>query len=116
VRGFLRLVGSNVRLASPLPPAFERGARVLLTERDPAEAEIPLDELASAPFPKLVVSGAHHPAFDAVCDVLERRLGAERAVIPGAGHSIQRTGRFSERLEAFLRASQRSQPQTGSPR
>ena len=42
------------------------------------------------PFPKLVVSGAHHPAFDAICDVLERELDAERAVLPGAGHAVQR--------------------------
>ena len=35
---------------------------------------IPLDELAAAPFPKLVISGGHNAAFDAVCDVLEERL------------------------------------------
>ena len=44
-----------------------------IVERGPWEAEIPLDALAAAPFPKLVVSGAHHPAFDAICDVLEQR-------------------------------------------
>jgi hypothetical protein len=63
----------------------------------------PARQLAAAPFPKLVFSGGHHPAFEAVCDVLERRLGAERAVITGAGHSVQRTGRpFNERLDEFL--------------
>jgi hypothetical protein len=42
-----------------------------------------------------------------VCDVLEERLGAERAVIPGARHSVQRTGPpFNERLEAFLRSAE----------
>jgi pimeloyl-ACP methyl ester carboxylesterase len=102
LRGFLERVGSNVRLPSPLPPRLARGAQVLLTERAPSEAEIPLAELARAPFPKLVVSGAHHPAFDAVCDELEAKLGAARAVIPGAGHSVQRTGPFNERLERFL--------------
>jgi hypothetical protein len=69
---------------------------------------IPFDVLANTPFPKLVVSGAHSAAFDAVCDVLEARLGAERAVLPGAGHSVQRLGepfnevlvRFVERAEA----------------
>jgi pimeloyl-ACP methyl ester carboxylesterase len=104
LRRFLELVGSDTRPPSPLPPELERGARILLVERGPWEAQIPLDELAAAPFPKLVVSGAHHPAFDAVCDVLEQRLGAERAVIPGAGHSVPRTGApFNERLEEFLR-------------
>jgi pimeloyl-ACP methyl ester carboxylesterase len=103
---FIGLVGSNVTLPDPLTPELERGARLLMVERPPWEAEIPLDALSRAPFPKLVVSGGHHPAFDAVCDVLERRLGAERAVIPGAGHSVQRTGApFNERLEAFLRSA-----------
>jgi hypothetical protein len=52
-----------------------------------------------------VISGAHHAAFDAVCDVLEQRLEAERAILPGAGHSIPRAPGYPERLEAFLDAS-----------
>lgn len=107
LRSFLELTGSAYRPPSPLPPPFERGARLLMVERGSWEAEIPLDDLARAPFPKLVVSGGHHPAFEAVCDVLEERLGSERAVIPGAGHSVQRTGApFNERLEAFLDAAE----------
>lgn len=103
LRGFLRLVGAALDPPSPLPPPLRRGAEMLMVERGPWEAEIPLDELARASFPKLVVSGAHHPGFDVVCDVLEQRLSAERAVIPGAGHSVQRTGApFNERLEEFL--------------
>ena len=50
---------------------------------------VPLDELAAARVPTLVVSGAHHEAFDAICDVLEARLGAERLVLPGSGHNPQ---------------------------
>jgi pimeloyl-ACP methyl ester carboxylesterase len=106
LRGFLSLVGSSIALPDPLTPELERGARLSMVERGPWDAEIPLDALAAAPFPKLVVSGAHNAAFDAVCDVLERRLDAERAVIPGAGHSVQRTGApFNERLERFLTAA-----------
>lgn len=104
---FLRLVGSGLAPGGRLSPELERGARLLRTERDPWEAEIPLDVLAAAPFPKLVFSGAHHAAFDAVCDVLVERLGGERAVLPGAGHSIQRTGPpCNERLEEFLLAAE----------
>lgn len=102
LRGFLARVGSDVQLPEPLPPDLEQGARALRAERPPWEAQIPLDELAAGPFPKLVVSGAHHPAFDAVCDVLEERLGAERAVLPGAGHSLPRAPGYPERLETFL--------------
>jgi pimeloyl-ACP methyl ester carboxylesterase len=103
---FAALVGSNMALPDPLTPELERGARLLRVERPPWEAEIPLDALAATPFPKLVVSGGHMRAFEAVCDVLEERLAAERAVIVGAGHSVQRTGApCNERLEAFLRAA-----------
>src|SRR5262249_61393123 len=83
-----------------------QGAGTLMVERSPAEAEIPLDELARTPFPKLVVSGRHSPAFEALCDVLEERLGAERAVLPGAGHSVQRLGEpFNELLAGFVEAA-----------
>jgi pimeloyl-ACP methyl ester carboxylesterase len=101
-KGFLALVGSELRLPDPLPPGLEQSIRATMAERPPWEAEIPLDELAAAPFPKLVVSGAHEPGFDAVCDVLEQRLGAERAVVPGAGHSLMRAPGFAERLLAFF--------------
>jgi pimeloyl-ACP methyl ester carboxylesterase len=99
---FLPLVGSAMRLPDPLTPELETGARAALAERPPHEAEIPLDDLAAAAFPKLVVSGAHNAAFDAVCDVLQERLGAERAVLSGAGHSIPRAPGFNQRLEDFL--------------
>jgi hypothetical protein len=62
-----------------------------------------LEELLTAPFPKLVVSGAHHEAFEAVCERLAEGLGAERVVIRGFGHSVQRAAApFNERLEPFL--------------
>jgi pimeloyl-ACP methyl ester carboxylesterase len=102
LHGFLEAVGSGMRLQEPLPPDLEQGARAAMAERPPYEAEIPLDELAAAPFPKLVISGAHHPAFDAVCDVLEERLGAERAVVSGAGHSIPRAPGYTDTLMEFL--------------
>jgi hypothetical protein len=76
---------------------------MLMLERHPWEAEIPLDELAAAPFPKLVVSGGWSPAFDAVCDVLEERLDAQRAVLPGMGHNPQLLGEpFNEVLRSFV--------------
>ena len=102
LRGFLPAVGSTLVPPDPLPPGLEQGAQAASVERSPAEAEIPLADLARASFPKLVVSGAHSAAFDAVCDVLERELGAERAVLPGAGHSIPRAPGFNERLVEFL--------------
>jgi pimeloyl-ACP methyl ester carboxylesterase len=99
---FLPFVGSALQLPDPLPPALEQGARAALAERPPQEAVVPLDALAAAPFPKLVLSGAHNLAFDAVCDVLETRLVAERAVLPGAGHSLPRAEGYNAVLADFV--------------
>ena len=102
LRGFLALVGSSIP-PGDFTPELLQGARTLMVERPPSEAVIPFDELAGTPFPKFVVSGGHSAAFDAVCDVLEERLGAERAVLPGAGHSVQRLGEpFNELLASFV--------------
>ena len=110
LRAFLHCVGSSTP-PGDFSPALLQGARTLAVERYPWTAEPPLDELAATPFPKLVVSGAHNAAFDAVCDVLEQRLGANRAVLPGAGHSVPRLGEpFNELLAAFVTRSSGADP------
>ena len=102
LRGFLDAVGSAWHPPSPLPPDLEQGARTLVVERGPWEAEIPLDVLREAPFPKLVVSGAHNLAFEAICDALERELRAERVVLPGVGHTVPRHPDFNRVLTDFV--------------
>ena len=109
LRSFLRAVGSTFDPPSPLPPELEQGARALAVERGPWEAEIPLALLAATAFPKLIVSGAHHPAFDAICDTLERELRAERVVLPGYGHAAQRHPDFNARLADFVERAASSQ-------
>jgi pimeloyl-ACP methyl ester carboxylesterase len=105
LRGFLAAVNAPAPRGG-FSPALLQGARTLMVERYPWTAEIPLDALAATSFPKLVVSGGHSEAFDAVCDVLERRLGAERVVLTGAGHSVQRLGEpFNDVLAAFVEAA-----------
>jgi pimeloyl-ACP methyl ester carboxylesterase len=99
---FAPLVGSDLQIPNPLPPLLEASARAAVAERSAHEAAVPLDELAATIFPKLVVWGGHSAAFDAVCDVLERRLRARRAVLPGKAHSIPRLGEpFNELVAAF---------------
>ena len=110
LRTFLEAVGSAYDPPSPLPPELEQGARLLMNERGPWEAEIPLDELAATEFPKLVVSGAHHPAFDAICDRLERELSAERLVFPGFGHTVQRHPDFNGALADFVERAASPKP------
>jgi pimeloyl-ACP methyl ester carboxylesterase len=107
VRGFIEHVSSSARLPSPLPPDLQQSAALLQVERFPGEAVIPLDELRRAPFPKLVVSGGHHDAFERLCNVIAEGIGARRVVIEGAGHSVQRTGaRFNEEVERLWREAE----------
>jgi pimeloyl-ACP methyl ester carboxylesterase len=103
---FLRAVGSDpdafppefLDAALPLVPVFRNGRRFW-------EAELPLAEIAAATYPKVVVSGGHHPALEAMCDALAARIGAERRVVTGAGHEIQFTG---EPINEVLRSVWRS--------
>ena len=100
VEAFLAHVGAPLRLPDPLPPSLQQGAEAFLTERWPSEAVIPL---APLPYPVLGVTGDHESAFEAVGDVLERELQAERLVLRGAGHAVQNARGFNDRLLEFLR-------------
>jgi pimeloyl-ACP methyl ester carboxylesterase len=102
---FLPLVGVSMKLPDRLAPQLEAATRAAMVERPPHEAEIPLARLVATPFPKLVVTGAHNPALDAVADVLERELPATRAVLRGAGHNLPRAPGYNETLVAFLEAA-----------
>jgi pimeloyl-ACP methyl ester carboxylesterase len=102
LRRFLTAVGSRFDPPSPLPADLAQGAQALQVERGPWEAKIPLATLSAARFPKLVVSGAHHPAFEAICDVLEHELPAERLELPGYGHVAPLPPAFIEALADFV--------------
>ena len=109
---FLRLfrggAGSAYGTPEQLPEELLHGVELLKRERPSWEAEIPLEHLAAADFPVLVLSGGHSQAFEAVCDALADGLGAERAVVPGRGHTLPSTGEpYNQRLEAFLAAAER---------
>jgi pimeloyl-ACP methyl ester carboxylesterase len=104
---FLRAVGSDPDALSPelmaaavaLVPVFRRGRAIW-------ESGLPLAGLASAAYPKLVVSGGHSAGFDAICDDLAGQIGASRMVLAGAGHEIQFTGRpLNEALLALWRTT-----------
>ncbi|HEX2119598.1 MAG TPA: alpha/beta fold hydrolase [Acidimicrobiales bacterium] len=93
VVGFLKAVGSDpdefppdfLAVALPLVPVVRRARPIWYPD-------LPLRELAEAPFPKLVVSGGHSAGFDAICDDLAGQIGAARKVVAGAGHEVQFTG------------------------
>jgi pimeloyl-ACP methyl ester carboxylesterase len=109
---FLRLfrggAGSAFGTPERLPDELLGGVELLKRERPSWEAEIPMERLASADFPVLVLSGGHSPAFEAVCDALAEGLSAEREVIRGRGHTVPSTGDdYNRRLEAFLSEAER---------
>jgi acyl transferase domain-containing protein/pimeloyl-ACP methyl ester carboxylesterase len=103
---FLGLIGLPSELPEQLPRGMEHTTRLLMNSNPPFAARLRLDDLARHGLRTLVVSGGHSEVFDAICDRLEERLDAERAVIPGALHAVPATGEpFNERLERFLSAS-----------
>ena len=105
LRGFLAIVGGNIAIPGRLPPSLAEGVRATRAiRRRPWEGELPVGQLAAASFPKLVISGNHSPAFEAVCDALTARLRARRAYVAGAGHATPGTGHtFNDTLETFIR-------------
>jgi pimeloyl-ACP methyl ester carboxylesterase len=112
---FLAAFGLERPAGAELGEKERRAAITTSREPPPSEAEVPLDLLAAAPFPKLIVSGEWDTAppaareiagraLHAVCDVLEQRLRGEQARFAGAAHNPQLPGRpFNVRLRAFLR-------------
>jgi pimeloyl-ACP methyl ester carboxylesterase len=109
-RDFVQLfrsgVGSAHATPEEMPEWLARGAAHVMAERPPWESEPPLDALAAAPFPKLVISGRHSPVFETVCDALAERIGAERGTVSGRGHSIPLVGEpYNALLEGFLTSS-----------
>jgi pimeloyl-ACP methyl ester carboxylesterase len=103
LRAFRGGVGSTHDTPEHLTGELLHGARSLMRERPPWEADPPLDALRSAPFGKLVISGGHSAVFEAVCDAVATRLHARRAVIGGRGHTIPATGApYNACLHSFL--------------
>lgn len=104
---FLGAVGSTAKVPDPLPPAGEALVRAGDAERPPEEANLDFATIRGAGLPVLVISGGHMEAFEVVADAIARELDAARAILPGAGHSVQRLGpAFNDRLAAFVDAAE----------
>jgi pimeloyl-ACP methyl ester carboxylesterase len=98
--GFLAMIGSPAaEPPDPLPPELAQHTRLLMGERPPFDADLPTAALASAEFPKLVVSGGHDPTQERICDATAAAIGAERAQLFGAGHLVPRADGCNELLE-----------------
>jgi pimeloyl-ACP methyl ester carboxylesterase len=102
LREFLRLAGAPVSGDEPLSDDVVRGVRRAHGGRPPGEARPDIAAIRDSRVASLVASGGHSPAIERICDALAASLGAERAVLPGAGHFVAAAPGFADRLELFL--------------
>ncbi|KFU76226.1 Pimeloyl-ACP methyl ester carboxylesterase [Amycolatopsis lurida] len=102
-KAFFPLAGVPLPIPDPVPETLRRGARALVGMRPPGDAELPLDALASADFPMLVITGDHRPEYEIIADAIADGTGAGREIVRGMGHLVPDTGApFNARLESFL--------------
>lgn len=100
LEGFLPTIGVDPsELPDGLLDRMSEGVPQMRGGRRVWDAELPVAELASASFPIAVVSGGHHPAFEAMVSALAEAVGARRETITGKGHEVQGTG---EEFNTFL--------------
>ena len=104
---FLRLFRSGVHSThetpETLPPELERGVMLSARERPPWHADVRFERLATASFPKLVISGGHSPVFETVCDIVAERIGGRRSCLTGRGHTIPAIGEpYNQIVHDFL--------------
>jgi pimeloyl-ACP methyl ester carboxylesterase len=105
VRALAALGGEPEKLPNPLTPALTAYVDMVRRTARTWAVPIPVEQLARARFPKLVISGGHMEAWETVCDVLAERIGAERAIVPGQ-HSVQLAGEpFNRTLDLFWRSA-----------
>jgi pimeloyl-ACP methyl ester carboxylesterase len=83
-------------------PDTARAMRLGLALRDPGEARPDFTALRASRLAVWVVSGAHHLGIERVCDALAAATNGERLAIPGAGHAVQRSPSFNDRLTSFV--------------
>ncbi|MFI2434454.1 alpha/beta fold hydrolase [Streptomyces sp. NPDC018693] len=102
----------NLRWLNTVPEQLTTTGSWLVAEPD----RVP--ELASVPLPKLVISGSTDYAWPVTWqDSMAARLGADRAVIPGADHSpnVERPAETARALVAFWEKVSARRRTTGSP-
>lgn len=102
LREFLALAGVPDVPDGPLPAKLAHVIRRAHHGALPGKARPPLETLRSAKVPSLVASGGHSVALERICEALAGELCAERVVLAGAGHFVQRAPGFTERLTHHL--------------
>jgi pimeloyl-ACP methyl ester carboxylesterase len=107
-RGFLAaftasIGGNPASVPESLPAPLQQHVELLINERFPWEATVPVATLAGVRFPKLVLSGGHSTMQERMCDVLAATISAGRETITGAAHRVQSAPGCNEVLDRFWR-------------
>jgi len=77
---------------------MEQHVRLLMNSPSYWEVDVPVAAVADLPGPKVVVSGGHDSALEAISNETAKAIGAERLTFAGAGHVVQRAPDFNDLL------------------
>jgi pimeloyl-ACP methyl ester carboxylesterase len=99
---FLQLIGAPGGLPNPLPSPFDATVAVTRRHRRSYEGDLPIDAIARAGVPVMVVTSGEHDGFEAVADHLTAVLDARRERLGGFGHLVPLSPQFNDVLDDFL--------------
>lgn len=100
---FVRAIGGGNAFPKPLPPPFDETVKLVRGHRMSWDQELPLDAIASARLPVLVITSGEHQGFDAVGDHIAAVLDARREYIGGHGHLVPLAAeQFNALLDDFF--------------
>ena len=100
---YLQVLGAPGGFPDPLPTPFDTTVPMLRHHRRSWDQDLPLDAIAEAHLPVLVVSSGEHDGFEAVSDHLAAVLNARRERIGGHGHLVPlAASRFNALLDNFF--------------
>lgn len=104
---FVGLIGAPGGFPNPLPSPFDQTVSVTRSHRRSWDQDLPVDAIAAAQLPVLVVTSGEHDAFEAVADHLTAVLDARRERIGGQGHLVPlAASRFNALLDEFFSSVQ----------
>ena len=101
---FVELIGAPGVFPNPLPPPFDVTASLTRRHRRSWDQDLPLDAIAAAGLPVMVVTSGEHDGFEAVADHLTAVLDARRERLGGFGHLVPLVPAFNGVLADFIDA------------
>ena len=99
---FVKLIGAAGGFPNPLPPPFDETVKITRAHRRSWDSDLPLDSIAAARVPVMVLTSGEHDAFEAVADHLTAVLDARRERLGGFGHLVPLVDGFNDVLDDFL--------------